>query len=43
MLDVNGDVSEVAGTWLPWCIIPEIYTFALCGSGARVSFAESDL
>ena len=43
MLDVNGDVSEVAGTWLPWYIIPEIYPFALRGSGARVSCAESDL
>ena len=43
MLDVDGDVSEVAGTWLPWYIIPEVYPFALRGSGARVWFAESDL
>ena len=43
MLDVDGDVSEVAGTWLPWYIIPEVYPFAFRGSGARVWFAESDL
>ena len=43
MLDVDGDVSEVAGTWLPWYIIPEVYLFAFRGSGARVWFAESDL
>ena len=43
VLDVDGDVSEVAGAWLPWYIIPEVYPFAFRGSGARVWFAESDL
>ena len=43
MLDVDCDVLEVAGTWLPWYIIPVFFPFALRGSDARVWFAESDL
>ena len=39
-LDVDGDVLEVAGTWLPWYIIPEVYPFALRCSGARVWFPK---